>query len=392
MLQATVRNILVIKLRNIGDVLLTSPVFANLRLHYPAARLCAVVNGGTEEMLTGNPHIDQVYVYDRDRLHGLSPVRRLAGEIGFLFQLRKEKFDLVLNLTEGDRGAILSLLSGAKVRVGIRAVGRGMVGKNHMFSYLVGLPEPDLHTVEQNLRLLSPLGVPVREKKVSFSFDPADRRLISDRLEAAGLKPGRFFHAHLTSRWMFKTMPPAITARLVDELAGRTGLPAVFTAAPVAREEAYLQEVLALSDSPRLSLGGELTLKQLGALTSQARFFVGVDSAPMHLAAALDIPVLGVFGPSSAGLWGPWDNNLQQNPYRQKRGIQTSGRHVVLQSDRECVPCHRDGCKGSKVSDCLAFDEAYVKRAIDIFLAGGPGKKEFAGPGASVELKKPAGV
>lgn len=370
--QTTVQNILVIKLRNIGDVLLSSPVFANLRGQFPAARLCALVNGGTEEMLTGNPHLDKVYVYERDRLSRLSPMGRWAREIGFLFELRKERFDLVLNLTEGDRGAILAFLSGAKIRVGIDAIGRGMVGKNRLFNHLIRRPDPALHTVEQNLRYLEPIEVPVRERQVFFAHEEADRTLVAERLKAAGMAAGRFIHTHLTSRWMFKTMPPATAAKLVDTLASRTGLPLVFTAAPEAKELHYLQDVLAQSTAPRLSLGGELTLKQLGALTGQARFFVGVDSAPMHLAAALNIPVFGVFGPSSAVLWGPWDNRLKQNPYRQKRGIQSSGLHVVLQAERECVPCGRDGCNGSKVSNCLAFDNEYLERAVALFLAGVP--------------------
>jgi heptosyltransferase-3 len=259
-------------------------------------------------------------------------------------------------------------MSGAKVRVGIDAAGRGMAGKNHLFSHLVGLPEPGLHMVEQNLRVLTSIGIPVREMRVTLSCDAADRALVRDRLAVAGLAEGEFFHAHLTSRWMFKTMPPATAAGLIDLLASRTGLPAIFTAAPAAKEREYLQRILDVSTAPRLDLGGALSLKQLGALAGLARFFVGVDSAPMHMAAAVGTPVFGVFGPSTVTHWGPWDNRLMTNPYRASRGIQSTGRNFVLQSAVPCVPCSHDGCNGSKISACLDFSETDLQAAVEEFL------------------------
>ena len=85
-----------------------------------------------------------------------------------------------------------------------------------------------------------------------------------------------------------------------------------------------------------INLVGRLSLKELGALIAQARFFFGVDSAPMHLAAAVDTPAVALFGPSGVFNWGPWGEG-----------------HLVIQKDWDCVPCGRDGCEGSKVSRCL---------------------------------------
>src|SRR5690242_10379919 len=111
-------NILVIKLRNIGDVLLSSPLFSNLRLAYPAARITALVNAGTEQMLLGHPDIDEVLVYDR-RIKKEPLLTRMRKEAAFYAKVRGKRFDLVLNLTEGDRGALLALVSGARMRVGL---------------------------------------------------------------------------------------------------------------------------------------------------------------------------------------------------------------------------------------------------------------------------------
>ena len=366
-LPENIRNILVIKLRNIGDVLLTSPLFANLRLRFPAARLCALVNSGTEAMLIGNPAIDKVHIYDRSVKDASFP-RKVVRELSFMAELRKEKFDLVLNLTGGDRGAIVAYLSGAAVRVGSRSAGRGMKGKNRLFTHLVDGYMPELHTVEHNLHFLSPIGVPITETRVTFPLHSTALQSVDTLLAEAGIVSGDYFHAHLTSRWMFKTMPPEKAAQLIDLLASKTGLTAVFTASPEEKELAYLRRVLETSQATRLDLSGRLSLRQLGALSSRARFFAGVDSAPMHMAAALDIPVFAVFGPSSVVHWGPWDNRLAESPYRYCRGIQSTGQHLVLQSDRDCVPCHRDGCNGSKVSDCLDFDPEFMESAVVRFL------------------------
>lgn len=362
-------SILVIKFRNIGDVLLTTPVFANLRADYPEARICALVNSGTEEMLTGNPDIDRVFVYDRG-IKRLSRTARLREEFKLLSIIRHERFDTVFNLTEGDRGALAALFSGARTRIGVESFGRGMPFKSRMFTRVIEPPDPTLHTVEHNLYYLQTVGMATPVRRVTFHFSPADADAVHAILMQHGVRAGSFFHAHLTSRWMFKTMPPATAARAIDMFSARSGQTAVFTAAPVEHELAYLRRVRDLCTTATVDLGGRLTLKQLGALSAAATCFVGVDSAPMHMAAALDVPVLAFFGPSSASNWGPWDNGCQARPYTAGRGIQTSGRHMVLQADRPCVPCHRDGCNGSKISDCLDFPEATLQRALDAFIEG----------------------
>jgi len=115
-------------MRNIGDVLLTTPVFTNLRGYYPDAHICALVNSGNEEMLTDNPDINQVYVYERS-IKNAPFIRRMINELLFLYRIRAEHFDMVINLTDGDRGAVVALTTGAPYRVGIKSNGRGFFGE-----------------------------------------------------------------------------------------------------------------------------------------------------------------------------------------------------------------------------------------------------------------------
>lgn len=362
-----IRKILVIKLRNIGDVLLSAPFFPSLKEAFPQAHISALVNNGTQEMLTGNPALDQVIVYDRG-MKKAPLLQRLGREFAFYRRVRKERFDLVLNLTEGDRGALIALFSGARVRVGVDPRGRGMAGKGWIFTHLIPPPGADFHAVEKNLQFLIPLGIPARQKRVSFHYSEDDRSQVAGLLAEASLSASGYFHAHVTSRWMFKTLPHPKAALLLNRLSELSGLPMVLTCAPEKKELDYLALLRPLLRASFCDLSGTLNLKQLGALSAGARFFVGVDSAPMHMAAALDVSVLGIFGPSSVPEWGPWDNAAQQNPYRNHNGIQGSGPHLVLQAARPCVPCHRDGCNGSKVSDCLDFPEAELASAAARFL------------------------
>jgi heptosyltransferase-3 len=294
-------------------------------------------------------------------------VRRTINELTLLRKLRAEHFDLVINLTEGDRGALVALISGAQHKVGVTSHGRGFFGKDHIFTTLGGSPSASVHTVEQNLELLVAAGIPVASKVVSFHFDDAIRADVTARLLEVGLKSGEYFHAHVTSRWMFKTMPPATTAHLLNLLSERSGMPCLLTASPEQKELDYLKK-LQEHTSTSIPFFTDLRLKELGAISSMARFFAGVDSAPMHMAAALDVPVLGVFGPSPVRNWGPWNNDVGSNPYTAERGVQINGKHLVLQSDKKCVPCHRDGCNGSKVSDCLDFTTETLENAVSLFL------------------------
>ena len=166
------------------------------------------------------------------------------------------------------------------------------------------------------------------------------RRNVAALLAERGLTPGEFVQVHPGSRWLFKCWPAERTAAFVDRIVA-DGLAVVLTGAPDDRERALTTAVqAALRPASRarvVDLTGALSMKELGALTAFARAFAGVDSAPMHLAAAMGTPALALFGPSSEIAWGPW-----RVPQR------------VVASDRHsCRPCGLDGCGGGKVSECL---------------------------------------
>jgi len=171
-------------------------------------------------------------------------------------------------------------------------------------------------------------------------------------LVEAGLAPRGFIHVHPTSRWLFKTWTDPQTAELLRRLA-RDGHRLVVTCAPDTRERAIVARILALAEVPVVDLSGRLTLRELAALAARARLFFGVDSAPMHIAAAVGTPVVAIFGPSGEKEWGPW-----------------RVKHRVVTSDHSCRPCGNDGCGGGKVSECLTtLPVERVHSAINELLA-----------------------
>lgn len=354
-------KILILKFRNIGDVLLVSPLLNNLKLHYPNSSIDIAVNKGTEAMIEDNPNIDRVIIYDRDKIQKLSIFARLFSEFKFIWGFRKEKYDLVINLTEGDRGAQIALFSKSKIRIGYH-------NKNKIFAnaFTHHMPrQGNRHTIETNLDPLRLLDIPIKHKKVEVYWDNIDTEVVKSKLSNID----RFIHIHPVSRWLFKCLSDELMAEIIDYFELDLNTKVVITAAPIDKEIEKINSILGLCNSNPINLSGHLTLKQTAALNKRATMFVGVDTAIMHISAANKIPVLSFFGPSGAHHWGPWDNSLMESSYKAKNGNQTMGMHRVISESRECQPCGQDGCNGTKISDCLMnIGIELIKKHIRIIL------------------------
>ncbi|MFN2644491.1 MAG: putative lipopolysaccharide heptosyltransferase III [Burkholderiales bacterium] len=318
---------LVVKLRHHGDVLLAAPVLSVLKAHAPRLEVDALVYDDTAPMLEGHPALAQLHRIGRG-WRELGAWARMARERMLFRALRGRGYDLLVHLTEHPRGAWLARLLGVRYSVApiVRTRGRWW---SKSFSHLYPLT-PKRHQVEVNLDALRRIGLQpdVDERAVEFVPGPAAERNI-----AALALPAAFVHMHPASRWHFKTWPAARNAELADRL-GAEGHAVVLTSAP--EEAGFIDEIVGKMATTPMNLAGQLSLKELGALTSRARLFIGVDSMPMHLAAAMGTPTVALFGPSGEHEWGPW----------------TAKRRVIT-TTHSCRPCGLDGCGGGKVSECL---------------------------------------
>jgi len=332
-----VKRVLVVKLRHHGDVLLASPVFSVLKNRIPEAEIDALVYDDTREMLSLHPAIAQVHTVGR-RWRSLSLPAKIASEWRLLSALRARRYDLLIHLTEHPRGAWISRLLGVRCSVAPADSARRGWWKASFTHHYALVRGGRRHTVESNLDALRRIGIYPSEEERALRLVPgADAESAVDRMLAEhGLEPKRFVHLHPASRWLFKCWTADANAALIDRLQA-AGWRVVVTAAPSAKETDLVRAILARTRARVIDLSGKLSLKQLAALTSRARLFVGVDSAPMHIAAAVGTPVVALFGPSGDVEWGPW---------RVPNRVITSTRHP-------CRPCGLDGCGGGKVSDCL---------------------------------------
>ena len=318
---------LVVKLRHHGDVLLAAPVLSALKAK--GVEVDALVYDDTAPMLEGHPALAQLHVVGRRwRAKGFS---RLRLEKDLFANLRARKYGLLVHLSEQPRGAWLARTLGARYSVAPRMPDRGRFWATS-FTHLYPMAARR-HQVELNLDALRRIGLQPDPdvRKVEFVPGPqAEKRI-------AALVQGPFIHVHPASRWRFKCWPAEKNAELIERLAAQ-GFQVVVTAAPDADERAFVDEILQRAKAKPLNLAGQLSIKELGALTAKATLFFGVDSMPMHLACAMGTPTVVLFGPSGEHEWGPW--NVA---------------HRVARSSHSCRPCGLDGCGGGKVSECLTF-------------------------------------
>lgn len=323
------RRALVVKLGHYGDVLLASPVLSVLKAHAPHMELDALVYDDTAAMLEGHPALAGLHAIGRAwRTRGFAG--HLAGEVGLFRALRARGYDLLVHLSEQVRGAWLARALGVRYSVAPALPRRGRFWRRsftHLYPLVGGNRR---HRVELNLDALRRIGVQpaLDERALKFVSGVA-----AERSTAALVPEQPFVHFHPASRWRFKCWPAKQCAELIERLAG-DGRAVVVTAAP--GETDLVDEILRHTRAPVVNLAGKLSIKQLGAVIGRARLFIGVDSMPMHLACAMGVPTLALFGPSGEIEWGPW-------------GVE---RRIIV-SAHTCRPCGYDGCGGGKVSECL---------------------------------------
>ncbi len=326
------KNILVVKLRYIGDVLLATPVLRALREAFPRARLAMVVNAGTEDILKGNPDLDEVLVV---------PKGTLGEQVRFASELWRRRFDCVIDLTDGDRAAILSWLSGAPIRVGFNQEHRW---RGRLYTAVAKPRAEDVHRVERDLSALRCLGLEPKAGPLVLNVPPHDEEAADQILREVGVVPSsiRLVMFQPGARYWFKAWPAERYAALADRLTTRVGCRILIGGH--AQERAVAEEIAARARSKPVVLAGRTTVLQHAAILKRCALFVGSDNGPMHMAAAVGTPVVALFGPSNPAEWGP-------------RG----DRVAVLYKGLDCRRCFHPTCPRGEEScmKLISVDEVF---------------------------------
>ena len=333
-------RILVICTRQLGDVLLTTPLIRAAKARWPAASIDVLGFAGTLAMLRGNPDVNEAI-----EMPAGSGWRRSWPLIRRLWR----RYDLALIAQYSDRAHLVGFIAGRR-RSGQVFDTRKAWWKRALLHHAVLLDdERQSHAVPEKLRLLEPWGLPETTALVA----PAAEALPPD--VAAALESS-YVVLQVPSLVRYKQWPLEHFASLARSLVAE-GVQVLLSGGPAAADRAACAEVAAAAISPRLlDLSGRLSLNQLVTLLRGAAAYVGPDTSVTHLAAACDTPVVALYGPISPRLWGPWPGPAAlQAPFVDRAARQQARKVIVLQGPPACVPCNRAGCDNhlASRSECL---------------------------------------
>lgn len=338
------QKILIVKLRYIGDVLLATPTVRAIKAARPDVRITMMVNRGTEDVLSGNPDIDEIVVLDKGSLAAQS--RLIAG-------LWNRRFDTVIDLTDGDRSAFLSWVSGASVRIGFNDEHRW---RGKYYTEVVQ-PVPGVqHRIDRDLDALKPLDIQAGSKDPQLWLTPEEMNSADQLLDELGvqrsqpivvLQPG--------ARYWFKAWPPERFAELADQLTSQYGCQVLIGGSN--QDIDLAEQIRQMAKSSPIVMAGRTTIKQFAAIAKKSALFVGSDSGAMHIASAVGAPVVALFGPSNPREWG-------------SRG----GPVEVLYKEIDCRSCFHPTCtKGEENCMRLIAVHEVIAAAQRLIQARRPG-------------------
>lgn len=332
------KNILVVKMSAIGDVIHALPVAYALKQGFPQAKITWVVEKAAYDLLTENPYIDEVILFEKHKFRSL---RGLINHMpSFSRMLKEKKFDVCLDLQGLMKSAAVAYLSRAPLKLGFC----NMRELSQLVSRPVCGTHSTGHVVERYLDVVRALGADIGQVKFPVVVTAQEQLAAEQAAAQAGFNLQQSYAVLAPgANWANKRWPTAYFAALSDRLYEQ-GLTTVVIGGPADVELA--EEIITLSAAPPKNLVGKTTLKQLAHILKNAQVLVGGDTGPMHLAAGLGTAVVALMGPTDSERNGPYGNG-----------------HIVLTVSHDCAGCWKRQC--AKGIDCLAaIDVEQVYQAV----------------------------
>ncbi len=310
------------KLCCVGDVLFTTPAVRALRQGFPKAHLAYMVGSWSREVIEDNPHLDRIITYDAPG-HSSHRFPAYVRTLGRLLELRLRRFDLAVIFHRTSFAGLFARLAGIPRRIGFDYGGRG----RHLTRKVAF--DSGKHEVDRYLDMVTALGCEPAGTQTEMRVTKESEKFARELLQAHGVKPEDRIVGVLvgggknpgtimpTKRWAADRF-----ARLIDGMMEEHPVRVILIGGP--GDEEASEEVLRRTTSKPFNLVGKTTFKQLAAVLKRCSLFVGGDSGPLHMAAAVGTPTVGIFGPSDPRLVAP-------------RGEQ----HLAIWKHVPCSPCYR---------------------------------------------------
>lgn len=316
------KKILIIQLRQLGDVLLTTPVIKPLKERFPDASLSFLTERNAYDILSGNPFLDEIITIDRRA--------SIPEQIRTIIEIRRRGFDLVLDFMANPRTSYITFFSGAKITVTFDVPVR-----KHF--YKVSVKPNRSYAVDYKLDMLKPLGIEKADNTPFMHIPPEAENKISVFLKSSGVEEDDFLvcmdatHRRVTRKWTGEGF-----AEVADRLKELYSAKVVFLWGPGEREEA--EGVMAMCRHRHILSPGT-SIKELAALVNRANILIGNCSFPRHVAVSQGTPSLVILGASSEGWTHP------------------SPIHQTVKKGLPCQPCRKLTCIDLSCMTTLTVDE-----------------------------------
>lgn len=352
-------RVLVITLRRLGDVLLTTPLVRALRQGITNARVDMLVFAGTEAILAGNPDLDRVIATPEKP--GLAEAAALIGRLW-------RRYDIAVSTQTGDRPTLMAAIAG-RLRIGLVSQS-GAGWKRSLLHHSVSA-DAEQHRVTELLRLAAALGIAA----VPDIVVPQSRKRIRSHPPYAVLHANPMYRIRRWTDEGWRALAEALTER---------GLAVVATGGSSQAERDYLDRLWNPVGRKVQRADGQFEWGELAQLLSAAAAYVGPDTSMTHLAAGAGCPTVAIYGPASPRNTGPWPIGGLSEPWAHAGTVQNRGNVWLVQNPLACMPCNRLGCDNHYDSRSACLDTlslAEVLRAIDLALGRTPAAMTSRGRG-----------
>ena len=329
-------NILIVKLSAIGDVIHTLPALNAVRKHYPHASITWLVEEEAAPLVQGHKAIDRVIVSKRKRwlkaLRSLSFLNTIKEVYGFIKALRDTRYDMVFDFQALLKSGILIALARGRRKVGF---GKGLEHMEHSYIFLnerIQAVDMEIHALSRGMMLLDAVGIPTNEVEYKLPVSDHDRKKIDELMKQHGINGERSLIAiNPVAKWETKLWPNKKFAELADMLVDQYNLKIVFTGG--IKDYSIIQTITSSMKGRAINFAGKTTLTELAALYEKAALVISTDTGPMHLAAAVETPVVALFGPTAPWRTGPYGTG-----------------HQIITAELECSPCFKRRCE---TTECM---------------------------------------
>lgn len=323
--------------RFIGDTVLTVPFLRNLRQACPLARIDLMIEPFSGQVIEGCPYVDQVIPFEFKTIHTYSAASqrgKLAGYIHYWKLIRRNQYDAVFVLKRSLSSALLAAAAGVPRRIGFATEGRGVLLTDRV-AY-----RHDQHEVENFLDCLRAVGIPVRSRALELWPQPESDQKVAALFRNAGWDEQDLkIVIHAAASLPSKQWPLDRFASVMKALRDRYRARFIYTGAK--RDAGLYREIERQGPFGGLNLCGMMNLRENISVYRAANLFFGVDSGPMHMAAASGIPVVALFGPADERTWGPWGEG-----------------HTVITKRLSCYPCKPHKCGSNECMKRITVEEA----------------------------------